>query len=188
MTPTVENQRTFLGIDPGTTKTGFAVLGQLGRSLTVLESGTIRLPARRPLADRLALLQQHLEALIDRHRLDAVAVEDIFTARNVRSALALGHARGVVLAAAGRRELQVQAYPPATVKKAVAGHGRADKAQIQQMVRTLLSLDRAPEPDEADALAIAICHALCARTAAATGLDPGARATGGGKTKRRVRS
>ena len=178
MTLTADDQRTILGIDPGTTKTGFAVLAQLGRSLNVLESGTINLPAGRPLAERLALLQQRLEALVDRHCLDAVAVEDIFTARNVRSALALGHARGVVLAAAGRRGLQIHAYPPATVKKAVAGHGRADKAQIQQMVRTLLSLDRVPEPDEADALAIAICHALCARAAAATGSDARAAAAG----------
>jgi crossover junction endodeoxyribonuclease RuvC len=188
VTVTTVNQRTILGIDPGTTKTGFAVLGQLGRSLTVLESGTISLPAGRPLAGRLALLQQHLESLIDRHRLDAVAVEDIFTARNVRSALALGHARGVVLAAAGRRELPVQAYPPATVKKAVVGHGRADKAQIQQMVRTLLSLDYVPKPDEADALAIAICHALCARAAAATGQEVVAGSNPGRKIKRRARS
>lgn len=154
----------ILGVDPGSHKTGFAVLRSRGRTLSVVDSGTIVLPSREDLSQRLATLQGRLEEVLTRNEPEVVAVEDLFTARNARSALALGQARGVILAVVGRRKLPVAAYPPATVKKAVAGHGRAGKGQIQQMVRVLLSLDRLPAQDEADAMAIAICHALCARS------------------------
>jgi len=127
-----------------------------------VESGTIRLRSEQDLSARLGQLQQRFEAIIDGLAPAVVAVEDIFTSRNPRSALALGQARGVVLAAAGRRALPVHAYPPATVKRAVSGHGRADKKQLQRMVQVLLSLERVPAQDESDALAIAICHAMSA--------------------------
>jgi crossover junction endodeoxyribonuclease RuvC len=156
----------ILGIDPGSRFTGWAVIGQEGRRIYVVESGTIRLPARGELSVRLAQLQIGLETMLDRLLPQTVAVEDIFTARNARSALHLGHARGVALAAAGRRGLPVFAYPPATVKQAVCGHGRAEKSQIQRMVQVLLSLSRAVEVDEADAMAVAICHALRSRATA----------------------
>jgi crossover junction endodeoxyribonuclease RuvC len=152
----------ILGIDPGSRKTGWALVAQAGRRLTRIDSGVIRLPAEAALSDRLAILQQQLEEVCQRLQPQVAAVEDIFTARNMRSALALGHARGVALAVAGRRQLTVHAYPPATVKRAVCGHGRADKDQIQRMVQVLLPLPPLQE-DEADALAIAICHALCSR-------------------------
>ena len=149
----------ILGVDPGSRRTGYAVVRRRGRQLTVVESGTISL-GRDELSRRLGRLQQALEQVLERARPDEVAVEDVFTARNARSALLLGHARGVVLGVAGSRSLPVHAYPPATVKQAVAGHGRADKQQIQRMVQVLLNLGALPGADEADAMAVAICHAL----------------------------
>ncbi|MBK8480333.1 MAG: crossover junction endodeoxyribonuclease RuvC [Proteobacteria bacterium] len=150
----------ILGIDPGTRITGFAVIEQVGRRLSVCDSGTIRLQPQLELSERLALLDRALNEVIERQRPVVVAVEDIFTHQNVRSALVLGHARGVALAVAGRAGLPVQAYAPATVKQAVAGHGRADKQQIQRMVQLLLALEQTPVVDEADALAVAVCHAM----------------------------
>jgi crossover junction endodeoxyribonuclease RuvC len=153
----------ILGVDPGSLKTGYAFIKQVGRQLSVVESGAIRLPSKNELHLRLGQLHQTLSQLIEQHQPDVCAVEDIFAHRNARSALALGQARGVVLAIAGLRELPLSAYPPATVKRAVAGNGRADKTQIQKMVRVLLSLQAAPQEDEADAMAVAMCHALCGR-------------------------
>jgi crossover junction endodeoxyribonuclease RuvC len=153
----------ILGIDPGSHVTGWAAVGREGRRLSRLASGAIRLPARLELAARLARLQTEIEAVIAAVAPGAVVVEDIFTHRNARSALALGQARGVVLAAAARRELPVFAYPPATVKRAVCGHGRAEKPQVQRMVQVLLTLPAVTPEDESDAMAIAICHALCPR-------------------------
>ncbi len=151
----------IFGIDPGSRKTGWAMVSQAGRRLSRVESGTIKLNERAPLSLRLGQLQIKLDEFFDRFSPAAVAVEDIFTARNARSALMLGQARGVALAGAGRRELPVFAYSPATVKRAVCGHGRADKGQVQRMVQVLLSLGEQAGEDESDALAVAICHALC---------------------------
>lgn len=155
--------RLLLGIDPGSRRTGYGVIRQRGRSLEVVESGTLRLETGGAIAGRLGVLLRELESLLDRHALESVAIEDVFTHKNVRSALTLGQARGVALGVCGSRGLDVEAYPPATVKQAVAGHGRADKGQIQRMVTVLLGLKSEPPSDEADALAIAICHALRAR-------------------------
>ncbi|MBW2731867.1 MAG: crossover junction endodeoxyribonuclease RuvC [Deltaproteobacteria bacterium] len=153
----------MLGVDPGSRQTGYGIIRQRGRSLVVVESGTFRLNARHGLAERLGTLQKAIEALVERHVLHSVGVEDIFSHRNPRSALALGQARGVILGVCGSHGLQVEAYPPASVKQAVVGHGRADKSQIQRMVTVLLALEHEPSTDEADALAVAICHALRAR-------------------------
>ena len=162
----------ILGIDPGSRRTGFALLEQQGRTLSVLRSGCIRLSPSLELAARLGKLARELDAILDELLPDAVAVEDVFSHKNARSALALGQARGAVLAAVGRRELPVAAYPPSSVKQAVAGNGRADKGQIQRMVQVLLSLDSVPQEDEADAMAIAICHGLRARSASLTASSP----------------
>jgi crossover junction endodeoxyribonuclease RuvC len=150
----------ILGIDPGSRITGWAAVGREGRRLSRVDSGTFGLHAEGELSARLGLLLDRIEQLLARVTPDAVAVEDIFTHRNARSALALGQARGVVLAAAGRRALRVFAYPPATVKHAVCGHGRAEKQQVQRMVQVLLALPSVVAEDESDAMAIAICHAL----------------------------
>lgn len=158
----------ILGIDPGSRVTGYAGVLRQGRQLTVVDSGNILLQKGAEVSLRLAELLRRLEAVIDTLQPSVVAVEDIFTHRNARSALLLGQARGVVLAAAGKHELPVHAYPPATVKRAVAGHGRADKGQMQRMVQVLLSMTRMPAEDEADAMAVAICHALGSRGQALT--------------------
>lgn len=157
------NVLTILGIDPGSRVTGWAAVTQAGRQLSRLESGAIRLSPTGDLSQRLAALQLHLEEVLVRCSPSVVAVEDVFAASNARSALALGQARGVALATAGRQKLPVFSYPPATVKRAVCGHGRAEKSQIQRMVQVLLSLPRPAGEDESDAMAIAICHALTSR-------------------------
>ena len=146
-----------LGVDPGSRATGYGVLELQGRSLRLLASGVIR-PAEAPLALRLASIQTRLRELIEVWQPEQVALEAVFVARNARAALVLGHARGAALAACGLASLAVSEYSPAEVKAAVVGQGRASKAQVQQMVRTILALARAPAADAADAVAVAICH------------------------------
>jgi crossover junction endodeoxyribonuclease RuvC len=147
-----------LGVDPGSRCTGFGVVERRGTELRRVESGVIR-PRGTTLAARLASIYQELLAVIERQRPDGAALESVFSARNPRSALVLGQARGVALAACGRACVPTAEYAPAQVKSAVAGYGRADKAQVQRMVRLLLALPELPQSDAADAIAIAICHA-----------------------------
>jgi crossover junction endodeoxyribonuclease RuvC len=151
--------KTF-GIDPGSERTGYGCVETTGSRHRLVACGTLAAPARAALPEKLLAIHRGLAALLVRHRPDCVVVEDIFHARNVRSALTLGHARGVVLLAATEAGVPVVSYTPAEIKRAVVGYGRAEKPQIQQMVKLLLGLDRAPSPhDVADALAAAICHA-----------------------------
>jgi crossover junction endodeoxyribonuclease RuvC len=163
-----------LGIDPGTANTGYGVVAsdpaRPGR-LRALDGGVVETPAGLALERRLTAIHARVLELIDEHAPQAVAVEDLYFGANARSALAVGQARGVVLLAAGQRGLPCAAYTPQQVKGAVCGSGRADKAQVQQMVGRLLSLPQPPAPDHAaDALAVAICHANRAPlTAAAAG-------------------
>jgi crossover junction endodeoxyribonuclease RuvC len=119
----------------------------------------VRLRDRAPLAERLATLREAIAAVLDLHGCVDVAVEDVFSHKNARAALLLGHARGVVLEVCASRGLAIEAYPPAFVKRAVAGAGQAEKSQVARMVRVLLGLAEVPPADAADALAIAICHA-----------------------------
>ena len=134
----------------------------IGR-LQVLSSGTIRLKRRTDLGSRLGELHGALSEILTQGQPTVVAIEDIFTAQNARSALALGQARGAALAAGGGTGIPLRAYAPAMVKRAVAGHGRADKQQIQRMAQVVLGLERMPTPDEADAMAVALCHAMMER-------------------------
>jgi crossover junction endodeoxyribonuclease RuvC len=150
----------ILGIDPGSRVLGYAVV-DAGARLGYVECGVLTAPARHPLEKRLAELSSGLEEIIAELRPDEVAVEDVFTSRNARSALALGHARGVVLAVAGRAGLRVSAYAPARVKLAVTGRGRAPKEQVARMVRALMGMTTLPRADAADALAVAVAHANC---------------------------
>lgn len=148
-----------MGVDPGTKATGFGVVEASGRRLSSVAWGTIRGPARSSLAERLKAMSDGLKEAIAAYRPAVVAVEDTFYAQNVKSALALGQARGVALVAAAEAGLQVVAYPARTIKKAVVGYGGADKEQIQAMVARLLGLKEPPDSlDAADALAVAICH------------------------------
>jgi crossover junction endodeoxyribonuclease RuvC len=149
----------ILGVDPGTRRCGYGVIDAQPGRLTYVECGTIEMDGKQPLAERLAELAGAMRELIDEFRPEAVAVEDIFHGVDARAALTLGHARGVILAAAGASKIPVWPYPPATVKKAVTGRGRAEKAQVGFMMRTLLALRAAPAVDAADALAVAVCHA-----------------------------
>ena len=147
------------GIDPGSERTGYGCVETDGRRLRLVASGAITAAAGDPFPDRLARIHRELSALLARTRPECVAVESVFHAVNARSALKLGHARGVALLAAVEAGCTVVEYSPAEVKRAVVGYGRADKRQVQQMVKLLLGLDKAPSPyDAADALAVAICH------------------------------
>lgn len=149
-----------LGIDCGTEYTGYGVveLGSDGK-LLCLTCGAIKLSPREPLPARLATIFQRLGALIEEHHPDNVAIEEVFYALNVKSALKLGQVRGVAMLAASAAGLEVSEYAPLSIKSAVVGYGRAEKQQVQQMVMRLLNLEEIPRPpDAADALAIAICH------------------------------
>ena len=147
-----------LGIDPGTASTGFGVVHSHGSRLRALEAGVIETRAGLPLERRLIDIHRQVGDLIERHAADAVAIEELFFGANVRTAFAVGQARGVVLLAAGQRGVASRSYTPQQVKAAVCGHGRADKDQVGRMVARLLGLAAPPTPDHAaDALAVAVC-------------------------------
>jgi crossover junction endodeoxyribonuclease RuvC len=149
----------IFGIDPGSERTGYGCIDTDGSRHRLVACGAISVPPRAEFAQRLLAIHEGLRALLMEHHPDCVAIEDVFHARNVRSALKLGHARGVALLAATQSGVPVVAYSPAEVKRAVVGYGRAEKHQVQQMVTLLLGLPSAPSPyDASDALAIAICH------------------------------
>lgn len=152
-----------LGIDPGSRRCGYGVVERSGARLTALEAGAIE-PGDLPLAQRLGRLLEGLAEVIARSRADAVSIESAFCGASARSALVLGQARGVALAAAARAGLPVFEYAPAEVKRALTGSGRAPKAQMVRTARALLGVEPAC-PDEADALAAALCH-LARRVAA----------------------
>jgi len=147
-----------LGIDPGTADTGYGVVESAGSRLRALAEGVIRTRTGVPMERRLAAIHAAVEDLLERHEPDAVAVEELYFGTNVRTAFAVGQARGVVLLAAGQRGLPVRSYTPQQVKGAVCGHGRAGKEQVGRMVGRLLALATPPAADHAaDALAVAIC-------------------------------
>jgi crossover junction endodeoxyribonuclease RuvC len=153
-------ETTVLGIDPGTASTGFGVIRSGPQVLRALSGGVISTSAADPLERRLAAIAARREDLLREHRPDAMAVEDIYFGRNVRTAFAVGQARGAVLAAAGGLDIPCFAYTPQQVKLAVCGSGAAGKEQVQRMVSALLGLESPPASDHAaDALAVAICHA-----------------------------
>ncbi|MFP5264722.1 MAG: crossover junction endodeoxyribonuclease RuvC [Blastocatellia bacterium] len=160
-----------MGVDPGTETTGYGVIDSDGRHYDLVEYAGIRAPARFTFAERLYIISQKLEEVIERLRPQACAVEETFFAVNVKSALKLGHVRGVAIVAAVRAGVEVAEYSPLEVKSALVGYGRAEKHQVQEMVRLLLGLKEAPEPlDASDALAVAICHINMASTRARMGV------------------
>lgn len=150
----------IIGIDPGFAITGYGILEYTGNKFKLIDVGVITTEANMELSDRLLALNNGLDALITQYRPDAMAVEELFFNTNVKTAIKVGHGRGVALLAAAKAGIKVFEYTPLQVKQAVVGYGRATKDQVQQMVKVLLNMDKIPKPDDAaDALAIAICHA-----------------------------
>jgi crossover junction endodeoxyribonuclease RuvC len=154
-----------IGIDPGTAITGYGLVREgADGSLNVVEFGVIQTSAEHAMPARLVQLYQRLKEIIDLHSPQSGAVEKLFFARNVRTALSVGQARGIALLALAESDVSIAEYSPNEIKQAVAGYGGADKIQVQMMVKALLSLDQIPQPDDAaDALAVAICHLHSAR-------------------------
>ena len=150
----------ILGLDPGTATTGYGLIREeTGGSLTVVEFGTIRTPAGTPDAERLVTLHERMREIINLHRPDGSAVEKLYFQKNVRTAITVSQARGVILVSLAEAGLDIGEYTPNEIKQAVTGYGSADKHQVQEMVKVLLNMDKIPKPDDAaDALAIAITH------------------------------
>lgn len=167
----------MLGIDPGLTRCGYGAVRRQGGTLVAVCHGVVGTPPSDSLPDRLAALERAIEALLAEIRPSAVAVERLLFQHNVRTAVAVGQASGVVLARTARRGVPVAHYSPNEVKLAVTGSGTAGKAQVQAMVTRVLRLDEAPSPvDAADALALAICHAWSASLRAVSAVAAGATA------------
>jgi crossover junction endodeoxyribonuclease RuvC len=158
MTATPSNVR-VLGIDPGSESMGYGIVDTDGRKHRLVAVGAIRAPRQASFATRLLNVDTHLSSIIEQYAPQVCSIEDTFYAVNVKTAIKLGHVRGVALVAAARAGLAIFEYSPASIKSALVGYGRAEKAQVGEMVRLLLNLRAVPEPhDAADALAAAICH------------------------------
>jgi crossover junction endodeoxyribonuclease RuvC len=152
-----------LGIDPGLANTGYGVVMRRGGRLVALDGGVIQTHAGASQERRLSDIHVAIDGLLAEHAPDAVALEELYFGQNVRTAFAVGQARGVVMLAAGQHGVPCTSYTPQKVKSAVCGNGRAEKEQVARMVQTLLGLAEQPRPDHAaDALAVAMCHANCA--------------------------
>ncbi len=151
----------IIGVDPGSTITGYGIVEQVNSRLCHVASGRVVSPARTLFHDRLKRIYRELEKVIELHSPEVMAVEDLFIAHNIKSALKLGHARGAAILAGLNADLPIAEYSPLEIKKALVGYGRAHKSQVQEMVRVLLTLGELPESNTADALAVAICHLHC---------------------------
>ncbi len=151
----------LLGLDPGSRFTGYGIIEKVekNKSLLHIDNGVIITTDKQTLSERLLVIFEKLSEIILKYKPQSVAIENIFYAKNVQSALKLGHARGAALLVCARHNLPVTEYLPNSVKQAVTGDGHADKIQIQKMVKILFKLPQVPEENAADALAIAFCHA-----------------------------
>ena len=149
-----------IGIDPGTAITGYGLIYEnTSGNLEIVDYGSINTPSNLPLASRLLLLHEQLNNILTKYKPINAAVEKIFFQKNVKTALNVGHARGVVFLALAEEKISIDEYTPTEIKQAVVGYGAAGKVQVQSMVKTLLHLEENPQPDDAaDALAVAICH------------------------------
>ncbi len=157
--PLSPGSRIALGIDPGTAIVGYAVVMTQGSDLRMIVCDVITTPAKMPLAQRLQIIYSGLSAIIAEYKPQEAAMEELFFAKNARTAMTVGHARGVAMLALANGGLSVAEYTPKQVKQAVTGYGAASKDQVGEMVRILLKLSAVPRPDDAaDAAAVAICH------------------------------
>jgi crossover junction endodeoxyribonuclease RuvC len=162
---------TILGIDPGTATMGWGVVRQEGNRLSYVQHGAISTPSRWEMPRRLGRLFDGVTELMRGYRPEAVAVEELFFNTNVTTAITVGQARGVALLAAYKAGIEVAEYTPLQIKQAITSYGRAEKRQVQEMVKTLLNLREVPKPDDAaDGLAIAICHAFSSRMGGKVGV------------------
>jgi crossover junction endodeoxyribonuclease RuvC len=153
-----------IGIDPGTAITGWGVVEGDGNDLTMIAGGVVTTAAGTPLPERLQIIYRELTKIIEEWQPESSAIEELFFSKNAKTALVVGHGRGVAMLALANAGLPVAEYKPLEIKQAITGHGGADKLQMQHMVKLLLNLDDIPRPDDAaDALAIAICHVHSAR-------------------------
>ncbi len=149
----------ILGVDPGTVTMGYGVIDSHEDEVALVDFGALNSPARSPIGERLSYLYHQLTAVITRYQPDAVAIEQPFMAKNVKTALAIGKAQAVAILAAANRKISIYEYTPAEVKQRVANYGASSKEQIQEMVKLHLGLAEVPQPnDAADALAVALCH------------------------------
>lgn len=154
----------ILGIDPGIADTGYGVIQAEKQKLTCLDYGSIKTKAKTELADRLEIINIELNKIIKKYQPNLTAVEELFFCKNVKTALVVGQARGVILLTAKQNNIPVVEFTPLQVKQAVSTYGRAEKLQVQKMVKLLLNLKELPQPDDAaDALAVAICAANSSR-------------------------
>ena len=162
----------IMGIDPGFAITGYGVVKYEGNKFSVLEYGAVTTEASMKLSQRLLVLYNDMEKLIEKFKPEAIAIEELFFNKNIKTALNVGHGRGVAVLAAAKLGVDIYEYTPLQVKQSVVGYGRAEKAQIQQMVKAILNLSAIPKPDDvADALAIAICHGNSHRMGAILGCN-----------------
>lgn len=149
----------ILGIDPGLATTGYGIIKTQNGKLEIIDYGSILTDGHLPFDSRLVIIYQAIKKLIFTYKPDILVIEEIFFCKNVKTALRIGHVRGVIILAAIESNCQISEYTPLQVKQAITGFGRADKKQIQEMVKILLNLKTIPTPDDAaDALALAICH------------------------------
>ena len=150
----------IIGIDPGYAITGFGVLEYEGNHFKLIESGSIQTKAGIPLPTRIAKIYDDMNELIEKYKPDAIAIEELFFNRNTTTAIGVAQGRGAVLIAAAKTSTPIYEYTPLQVKQGVTGYGRADKKQVQMMVKTVLGLEKVPKLDDTtDAIAIGICHA-----------------------------
>ncbi len=152
----------ILGLDPGTATTGYGIIEEKGGNLSLIDYGVILTKTDHTLEQRLEILYDQLSDIIDEYNPDEIAIEELFFSSNVKTAMSVGHARGVILLATQKAGIPMSEYTPNQVKNGICGYGGADKKQVQKMVQMLLKLSETPQPDDAaDALAIAICHSSC---------------------------
>lgn len=150
----------IMGIDPGIAIVGYGILEYKGNSFKVLDYGAITTASKTPTDKRLKKIYEELILLIEKYKPDAVAVEELFFNTNIKTAMVVSQARGVIVLAGANKDKEIFEYTPLQVKQGVVGYGRADKKQVQEMIKIILNLEKAPKPDDvADALAIAVCHA-----------------------------
>lgn len=149
----------IMGIDPGYAITGYGIVKYEGNKFSVIDYGAITTEASMQLPQRLLIINDSLEELIGKYKPDAISIEELFFNKNIKTALNVGHGRGVAMLAGAKAGVSVFEYTPLQVKQSVVGYGRAEKAQVQQMIKVILNLPKIPKPDDvADALAVAVCH------------------------------